>query len=193
MCGNCNMPLTAIDAKTALLIVDLQNGIVGRLAGDPINRVVGNCRRLADAFRAHRLPVVLINVVAGAPGRTEVAMHMPDKLQKDFADIVPELGRHEEDIFVSKRSWGAFANTDLDSRLRAMGVTQVVVCGVATATGVEATARQAYELGYNVTLALDAMIDARADAQQYSFLSVFPRLGETGTTDDVLDLVERLR
>lgn len=80
-------------------------------------------------------------------------MHMPDKLQKDFADIVPELGRHEEDIFVSKRSWVAFANTDLDSRLRAMGVTQVVVCGVATATGVEATARQAYELGYNVTLA----------------------------------------
>jgi nicotinamidase-related amidase len=90
---------------------------------------------------------------------------------------------------VTKRTWGAFANTDLEDQLKALGVTQVVIAGVATATGVEATARQAYEHGFNVTLALDAMTDARSEAHDYSIKTVFPRLGETGTAQDVIDLL----
>ena len=61
-------------------------------------------------------------------------------------------------------------------------MTQVVVLGVATGTGVESTARQAYEAGFNVTLAIDAMTDTRAEAHDYSTRNVFPRLGETGTS-----------
>lgn len=68
-------------------------------------------------------------------------------------------------------------------------MTQVVLTGVATGTGVEATARQAYEAGFNVTLATDAMTDVRAEAHEYSLKHVFPRLGETGSTQDVLDLL----
>jgi nicotinamidase-related amidase len=85
---------------------------------------------------------------------------------------------------------GAFATTDLESRLRHLGVTQVVITGVATATGVEATARQAYEAGFNVTLAVDAMADRRAEGHAYSIVNVFPRLGETGTTAEILALLE---
>lgn len=70
-----------------------------------------------------------------------------------------------------------------------MGVTQVVVTGVAAETGVESTARQAYEHGFNVTLALDAMTDARAEAQDYSIKNVFPKLGETGTAQNIIDLL----
>jgi nicotinamidase-related amidase len=71
----------------------------------------------------------------------------------------------------------------------ARAVTQVVVTGVATGTGVEATARQAYEQGFHVTLALDAMTDLRPEAHDYSLASVFPRLGETGSTQDILTLL----
>lgn len=88
---------------------------------------------------------------------------------------------------------GAFATTDLDARLKALGVTQVVIAGIATATGVEATARQAYELGFNVTLAIDAMTDMRAGAHDYSIANVFPRLGETGVTRDVIALLDARR
>jgi nicotinamidase-related amidase len=92
---------------------------------------------------------------------------------------------------VTKRTWGAFASTDLEARLKALGVTQMVVTGVATGTGVEATARQAYEQGFNVTLVIDAMTDVRPEAHDYSVANVFPRLGETGMTRDVLDRLER--
>jgi nicotinamidase-related amidase len=90
---------------------------------------------------------------------------------------------------VTKRTRGAFANTDLAAQLKARGVTQVVIAGVATGTGVESTARQAYEAGFNVTLALDAMTDVRPEAHDYSLRNVFPRLGETGTSQEIIDLL----
>jgi nicotinamidase-related amidase len=65
------------------------------------------------------------------------------------------------------------------------------VTGVVTSTGVEATARQAYEQGFNVTLALDAMTDLRVEAHDYSIRNVFPRLGETGSTQEIISLLEK--
>jgi nicotinamidase-related amidase len=67
----------------------------------------------------------------------------------------------------------------------------VVVTGVVTSGGVEATARQAYEQGFNVTLALDAMTDIREEAHEYSIKNVFPRFGETGSTEEIISLLER--
>ena len=92
---------------------------------------------------------------------------------------------------MTKQTWGAFASTDLDARLKALGVTQVVITGVSTGTGVEATARQAYEQGFNVTLAIDAMTDTRQEAHDDSLANVFPRLGEAGLTQDILKLLQR--
>jgi nicotinamidase-related amidase len=114
-----------------------------------------------------------------------------DVIPKDFIDFIPELDPQPDDIVVTKRTWGAFASTDLEQRLRAIGVTQVIILGVATGTGVEATARQAYEAGFNVTLAIDAMIDPRPEAHDYSLRNVFPRLGETGTSQEIIDLLAK--
>ena len=94
---------------------------------------------------------------------------------------------------MTKRTWGAFANTDLEAQLNALQVTQVVIAGVATGISVEATARQAYEQGFNVTLAIDAMTDMRAEAHDYSIKNVFPRLGETGTSQEIIDLLPARR
>ena len=185
------MALTALDLKTALIIVDLQKGIVGQPVAHSIGNIVQRSRALADAFRARSLPVVLVTVTGVAPGRTEQPTRNFSTLPADFAALVPELGQQEGDILLQKQSWGAFATTDLDAQLKALGVTQVVITGVATGVGVEATARQAYEQGFNVTLATDAMTDVRAEAHEYSICTVFPRLGESGSTAEILAILKR--
>ncbi len=182
------MALTTLDPNTALIIVDLQKGIVGLPLIHPIDGVIERARALADAFRERGLPVVLVNVAGGAPGRTEQPRQTgarPD----GWTDLIPALNQQPGDIVVTKQTWGAFASTDLEAELKARGVTQVVIAGVATGTGVEATARQAYEAGFNVTLALDAMTDTRPEAHDYSIKNIFPRLGETGTSQAIIDLL----
>jgi len=183
------MALTTLDPNTALIIVDLQKGIVGSAFVHPIDEVVERSRALLDAFRRRGLPVVLVNVAGGAPGRTE-RPRRSEPFPDGWADLIPELDQQPSDIVVTKRTWGAFASTDLEDRLKALGVTQVVVTGVATATGVEATARQAYEQGFNVTLAIDAMTDGRREAHDYSINNVFPKLGETGSAREIIELLE---
>lgn len=102
--------------------------------------------------------------------------------------IVDELVGHPQDVVVTKRNGGAFHGTDLDLHLRRRGVTQLVLTGVATSAGVESTARAAHEHGYNMTLATDAMTDRDVTMHQHSIERIFPRLGETGTTAQILDL-----
>ena len=182
------MALTRLDPNTALIVVDLQKGIVSLPVHHPVGEVIARARMLIDAFRAAELPVVLVNVAGSAPGRTEQPPRL-GVLPEGWTNLIPELDRRPSDILVTKRTWGAFASTDLEHQLRARNVTQVVVAGVATATGVESTARQAYEHGFNVTLPVDAMTDMRAVAHDYSVANIFPRLGETGTTRDVIALL----
>ncbi|MCW6533762.1 isochorismatase family protein [Sphingomonas lycopersici] len=182
------MALTMLDSNTALIVIDLQKGIVGLPLIHPIDGVIERARALADAFRERGLPVVLVNVAGGAPGRTEQPAQTGSR-PDGWTDLIPELNRQAGDIVATKRTWGAFASTDLEAQLKARGVTQVVIAGVATGTGVEATARQAYEAGFNVTLALDAMTDMRPEAHDYSIRNVFPRLGETGMSREIIDLL----
>lgn len=187
------MPITTLDPQTALVIVDLQKGLAGLLPEQASRAVVGCSRALADAFRARRLPVVLVTVDAVAPGRTDHPGRLPANLPPGFTDVLPELGQVPSDIVVTKRTWGAFASTDLEDRLRTLAVTQVVITGVATGFGVESTARQAYEAGFNVTLATDAMTDPRPETHEHSVANVFPRLGETGSTAEILSFLDRHR
>lgn len=193
------MPLTTLDERTALVVVDLQNGFLARPAAphtaqDVITRVV----ELADVFRANGLPVVLVRYTVGAdgadatPGRTDMSGRS-GALPAGWDVIVDDLTGHPGDIVVTKRNWGSFHGTDLDLHLRRRGVTQVVLTGVATSLGVESTARAAHEHGYHVTLATDAMTDLNPDAHSHSTGRVFPLLGETGTTEEVIELLVKTR
>ncbi len=141
------MAVTVLDPKTALIIIDLQKGIVGMPTVHPTAEIVKRASALAEAFRRHGLPVVLVNVEAGAPGRTEMPPRVRD-FPAGWADLVPELNQQPEDHTVTKRTWGAFVKTGLDEYLKGLGVTQVVIVGVSTTAGVESTARQAYEHGF---------------------------------------------
>lgn len=107
----------------------------------------------------------------------------------DWAEAVPELGPREGDIVVTKQQWGAFYGTDLDLQLRRRGVTQVVVTGVSTSIGVESTVRAALEHGYHVTIVTDAVTGMDAGSHTNSIEKIFPRLGETDTTEAIVKLL----
>jgi nicotinamidase-related amidase len=183
-----NMTIGMLDAKSALLVVDLQKGIVGLPTVHPIDGVIRNSVALLEAFRAHQQPVVLINVDGVPPGRAERSLSTRG-MSAGWTDLVAELKHQPSDHLVTKRTRGAFTHTDLEKYLRDNGVTQVVITGVSTGSGVESTARHAHELGFNVTLAIDAMTDTDADIHHNSVTRIFPRMAETGTTLEILDLL----
>jgi nicotinamidase-related amidase len=183
-----NMAITMLDPKTALLVVDLQKGIVGLPTAHPIGGVIEKTVALLETFRERELPVVLINVNGSPPGRTERSFSVKG-MPADSSDLIPELKQQPSDHLVTKRTRGAFTHTDLEKYLRENGVTQVVITGVATGAGVESTARQAHELGFNVTLAIDAMTDLDADVHHNSVTRIFPKMSETGTTQQIIELL----
>jgi nicotinamidase-related amidase len=188
--GDVNsMSVSTLDPKTALIVVDLQKGVLAHPCVHQVSDIVQNAVALASAFRDHKLPVVLVNVAGTAPGRTEQALSKGPHAA-DWAELAPELDEHAEDHRVTKHTWDAFTNTGLDAYLKGKGVTQVVLAGIATSIGVESTARLAYALGFNVTLATDAMSDRSAEAHDNSVSYIFPRLGETGTTQEIIRLVK---
>jgi nicotinamidase-related amidase len=184
------MSITTLDPKTALVVIDLQKGLAAYPTAHPFDGVVRNTSNLVDAFRRKDLPIVFVNVTGMAPGRTE--QPRPNgNFPEGFADLLPELNQKPQDHLVTKQTWGAFTNTGLQDLLKKQGVTQIVLTGVATSIGVESTARYAYEYGFNVTLAVDAMTDMNIDAHTNSLTRIFPRLGETGTTSEIIALIDK--
>ena len=181
------MPLTKFDAAPALVVIDLQKGIIALPTVHPIGEIVSRAAQLARAFRERNRSVVLVNVRGAAPGRTDAERFNLSR-PADWSDLVPELEQQTGDYVVTKERWGAFLGTTLDDYLRQRGVTQVFLAGVSTSVGVESTARSAYDLGYNVVTIVDAMTDRNIDAHRHSVEKIFPRLSETATTDSVLKL-----
>ncbi|ANB10067.1 hydrolase [Streptomyces ambofaciens] len=191
------MAVTSLDLRTALVVIDLQAGIVAApTAPHGGAEVVARSAELAEAFRARELPVVLVRVsfatdgADAVPGRTETGGAGGTR-PEGWDVVVDELAGHPGDLTVTKRNWGAFHGTGLDVQLRRRGVTQIVLTGIATSIGVESTARAAHEHGYHVTLATDAMSDMDAEAHRNSVERIFPRLGETGTTAEILELLAK--
>jgi len=182
------MAVTTLDPHTALLVIDLQQAL---LAGNPsqaIHDVVERAATLADAFRAQALPVVLVEVRGTPPGRSDVNPQGGSRTE-GWTDLLPQLNRQPQDQHVIKRAWGAFTGTNLEATMKLQGVTQVVICGVATSLGVESTARQGADAGFHVTLATDAMLDRTPEAHAFTVQHVFPLLGETGSVEDIIALL----
>ena len=181
------MPIDTLDPRAALLVIDLQRGTLGNPMVHPVDEIVAMVAELTVAFRARGLPVVLANV-EGTPGGRNDYGGSAREYPGEFTELAPELDQQPEDVTITRRTWSAFAGTDLDGTLSALGVTQVVIIGVATSFGVESTARHAYDHGYNVVLATDAMTDLRAEAHENSITRIFPLLGQTGTTAEIVAL-----
>jgi nicotinamidase-related amidase len=189
------MPITTLDPAVALVVIDMQKGIVARPAVHSTTEVLANVVRLVDAFRQKERPVVLVRVGWSPDGGDVVkARHEAPRpqtsLPPDFFEFADELHVDpSRDILIHKRQWGAFYGTDLDLQLRRRGITNIVLCGISTSIGVESTARDAWERSYNITFASDAMTDTLEETHDRALRMIFPRLGEIGTVREILTLL----
>jgi nicotinamidase-related amidase len=185
------MPVRSIDPKVALIIIDFQEG-TRRFTGLAGPAAYANAARLAHMFREHHHPVILVCMAGGVAGRSDVApMGSNHQFSLGEQAFVPELKEEPSDIRIMKTTWGAFHGTQLAQELAKCGVTQVVLCGTAASLGVEATARQAYERGFNTTVAIDAITDFNLEAMKNSVERIFPLLGETGTVSEISAVIQQ--
>jgi nicotinamidase-related amidase len=179
-------------AQTALVLIDLQKGIVGMsVAPHSAAEVVGRASRLAARFRELGSTVVLVRVAFSRDGADMLRPPVdapPASVTRphNWSALVPELGVRPGDLIVTKRQWGAFYGTDLDLQLRRRGVRTLVLGGISTNFGVESTARSGWEHGYTQVLVEDAMAAFSAEAHSFALTTIFPRLGRIRSTDQVL-------
>lgn len=179
-------------ATTALILIDLQKGIVSMPTEPrPATAVLAAGKELARRFRAAGAPVVLVKV-AFSPDFSDALKAPVDRpmqvppggFPEGWTELADNLAE-PADILVTKRQWGAFYGTELDLQLRRRGVTTVVIGGIATNMGVESTARAAHEHGYAVVLAEDAMATRSADMHAFAVERIFPSLGRVATTGGI--------
>ncbi|HEV2675317.1 MAG TPA: hydrolase [Aliidongia sp.] len=178
---------------TALVLIDLQKGILpfgqGPRSGAEVLAAAGP---LAIRCREVGAPVVLVRV-GWAPDFADAPKQPVDRapplpaggLSSDWWDLPEELAPTDSDIRIIKRQWGAFYGTELDLQLRRRGVSTIVLGGISTNIGVESTARQAWEQGYSLVLAEDAMSAASADLHRFSIDNIMPRLGRIRSSAEI--------
>ena len=183
-------PLEIDPKKTALLLIDLQQGIVSRqLAPHSAADVIQRCATLANAVREKGGTAIYVHVLinetfplpADAPSPRS-ATPLPDSM----SELVPEAGRQPGDPLIAKRQWGAFYGTDLEQRLRRRGITTIIMGGVATNFGVESTAREAFDRGYQLIFAEDAMSTMSPELHEFPLKWIFPRMGRVRSTEQIL-------
>ncbi len=177
---------------TAVVVIDLQKGITGLPVSPlPIETVIANSvRLLATAHQTGAQPV-LVHVGGSSDGADR--LHPPTDqspritaLPPGWSDLIPELDRQSGDLVIMKRQWGAFYGTDLDLQLRRRSLTSIVLCGIATEGGVESKARDAYECGYEIVFAADAMSGLYADSDANAVERIFPRIGRVRSTEQII-------
>ena len=183
-------------SRTALVVIDLQKGIVGRqTAPHESALVVRNAAALAAGFRKYAMPVFLLRVTPSPDGKdalrpiADVATPVQTP-PADWAQIVPEMGPKEGDFVLTKHQWGAFYGTELDLACRRRGISTIVLCGISTNIGVESTARCAYEYGYEQIFAEDAMTAMSPEEHLMTISKIFPRIGRVRTAEQILTALD---
>ncbi len=174
-----------LDPKSAaLVLIDLQKGIVGAPLEPRSGADILTCaKKLAEKFRAAGAPVFPVRVAfspdfADAPRqKVDAPMQLPPGgLPPEWSELADGVAA-PGDIIITKRQWGAFHGTELELQLRRRGVTTLVLAGIATNFGVESTARQAWELGFELVIVEDACASRAADLHEFAISQIFPRLG----------------
>ena len=181
--------------KAALVVIDIQKGIIAMdrtLEPYTGSQVVVNVSKLVRRFRGLGMPVFLVHVTStnGKDMLHPITDQQPQwsssQRPADWAEFVEEIGPTEKDIVITKRQWGAFYGTELDLQLRRRSIDTIVLCGVSTNIGVETTAREAYQYGYNQVFVTDAMTASSKEEHEVTLKFIFPRIGLLRTTEQVL-------
>jgi nicotinamidase-related amidase len=176
--------------KTALVLIDLQNAVIGRETKPyAASEVLDRSRALAEAFRAKGALVVYVRVplsdFLSLPA--DEATNPPKDIPAAASEIAEAAGMRSGDLLISKRHWGAFAQTMLEQELRRRGIETIVLGGIATNMGVESTLRQGTGLGFAFVTVEDACSTFSPEMQHFAFKTIFPRLSRVRTAAEVLE------
>ena len=179
--------------RTAVVVIDLQKGIVG-FPGTPysVQSVIANTVALLEAARRAGAQPILVHVGRSPDGgdglkvSSDEPMRAAGSMQPDWSELIPELNRQPNDIVILKLQWGAFYGTDLELQLRRRGLSTIILCGIATEFGVESTARDAYERGFEQVFAEDAMTARSPESHANSISRIFPRMGRVRSTAEIV-------
>lgn len=179
--------------KSALVLIDLQNGITAMgVSTSPYTseEVIQNASKLVNAFSEKGAFIVLVRV-STMDGKDMVkpktdlkATGM--KYSEGWDNLIPEIATTKNAHIVTKRQWGAFYGTDLDLQLRRRGIDTIVLGGVSTNIGVDTTAREAYQHGYNQIFVEDAMTALTKEEHDYVCKYIFPRIGKIRITKEIV-------
>jgi nicotinamidase-related amidase len=180
----------ALDPKTtALVLIDLQHAIVAlNLAPHSSAEVVSRAAKLADAFRKKGGTVIYVHVLVTEMARLPVdePLMRGGPPPPNASELVPEAGVQTGDLIVTKRQWGALYGTDLEQHLRRRGIRTIVIGGIATNIGVESTARAAFDQGYEVVFAEDAMSSLSAEIHEFPIKNIFPLMGRVRSVEQIV-------
>jgi nicotinamidase-related amidase len=177
---------------TALLIMDVQTGIVERYAehAEPLLRAVATA---ADAARAagHAVIYVRVGFRKGAPevsarnrGFSALAGSASMGLDDPATQVHPAVAPRPGDIEVVKKRVSAFTGSDLDVVLRSIGAETLVLTGIATSGVVLSTLRQAADLDYDLVVLRDGCGDADPEVHRVLLDKVFPRQAVVTTSQE---------
>jgi nicotinamidase-related amidase len=168
-----------ISEGTALILVDLQHRIVDLpVAPRTGQEVVTAAARLRDAFVAAGAPVVLVRVVRadGSDGGDAA----------DGNKFVPAIAPVADEHVITKHTLSAFPATDLHEHLSARSVKRVVVAGIATEKGVQSTAVDAADLGYQVVVVEDATSGLDTESHTTACTEALPAIATVTSSADIL-------
>jgi nicotinamidase-related amidase len=193
-------PAPAIDPRrTALLVMDYQNAIIGRL--EDAEALLARVAHAIAVARQHGGRIGYVRVAftdadfdaippasqfAALVARSGRAMHADSPATAVHESVAPEPG----DILVRKTRVGAFSTTDLDGQLKARDVHTLVLAGVSTSGVVLSTVRDAADRDYQVFVLSDASADPQPGVHEFLTEKIFPRQAQVITTAELEQLLK---
>ncbi len=186
--------LTLDPKATALVLIDLQHGILALpLMPYDADHVAARSVDLGRALAEAGGVIVLVNVdysdryTDRPTGLVDAPLNLPaEGLPEGWATLAPEIAALPAQVRITKRQHSAFFGTELDLQLRRRGITAVVISGLATNFGVEATARDAHALNYAVVIASDACSSTAPGLHDFAVTHILPRIARVRTSSEIV-------
>ncbi len=188
--------LTIDKARTAVVIMDYQNDIVGMVPPEQQGPLLQRARQVLDRSRQAGVPVfyVVVRFRDGYPevsprNKTFSGISQSGRMREGTpgaeiqADVAPQPG----EVVVTKRRVGAFSTTDLAPLLRARDIDTVVLMGIVTSGCVLSTVRWAADADYSVVVLSDGCGDRDDEVHRLLMEKIFPRQATVVTTQEFIN------
>ena len=202
--------LTTLDEKiapahTAVVVIDMQNdfcdpqGFVATKRGTDLTdtrAVIPKLIKLLDAARKVKAKVVLVQMSTTDNDLTGPIMDRLRRISANErtcpegswgAELIPEIVPAPDDIIVYKNRYSAFIKSDLDKKLKVMGIKTLIMTGVATNVCVESTARDGYMLDFYILVPQDLVACAHQELQDVSIRNLQSYFGTITSAQEIMD------